>query len=207
MRQRPENFNPADEDPEATLVAPRFDEDDARRAHPLVPFARARAPRVTRARAPRRSWTNALMAVALFAVAALGGALATKFMQGQPAERVREAEQVQEQTQAAPVRTAQAAPPPQPSAPQAADAPREDAATAEAMSREARTRHARAAASVVRAEPAREDAYDEEERGRRAKASEKRREREDEVEKEMRKALKRARGKAPRLVDVLTSSP
>jgi hypothetical protein len=205
MRERPENFNPAGEDPEATLVAPRFDEDDARRAHPVVPLAEAHAPRRARARRPRRSWANALLVVALFAVAALGGALATKLMQSPPAEQVQEIEEVQEQTQAAPVQTAQA--PPQPSTPQAAEAPREDAAAAKAVSREARTRRARAAASIVRVEPAREDAYDEEDVERRAKASEKRREREDEVEKEMRKALKRAKGKAPRLVDVLTSSP
>ncbi|HEX8150734.1 MAG TPA: hypothetical protein VF591_26355 [Pyrinomonadaceae bacterium] len=201
MRQRPENFNPAGEDPEATLVAPRFDADDARRAHPVVPLAEAHASRGARAHTPRRSWANALLAVVLLAVAALGGAVATKFMQSPREERGQEVEQVQERTQAAPAQTAEA-PPPQPSTPQAADAPREDVATTKAARRETRTRRARAAV-----ESAREDVYEDEDGERRAKAWEKRREREDEVEKEMRKALKRAKGKAPRLVDVLTSSP
>ena len=79
MRQRPENFNAADEDSDTTLVAPRFDADDARRAHPVVPLAEAPA-LAPRARAPRRAWTTALFAVALLAVAALGGAVATQFM-------------------------------------------------------------------------------------------------------------------------------
>ncbi|MCA1619352.1 MAG: hypothetical protein LC795_08600, partial [Acidobacteria bacterium] len=76
MRQRPENFNPADGDPEATLVAPRFDDEEARRAHPVVPLAaaHARAPHAgARARrGARRSWPPALLAVALLAAVAVG---------------------------------------------------------------------------------------------------------------------------------------
>jgi hypothetical protein len=148
-------------------------------------------------RTPRRAWTPALLAVALLAVAAVGGALATKVFQNPRAERV------QEQTQSAPVQTAEA---PQTSTPQAAEAPREDAPAARPATRNARTRRARDDnAALVVAEPAREDVVDNEDGEARGKKAEKRREREDEVEKQIRKALKHAKGKGPRLVDVLTS--
>lgn len=196
MRQRPESFKAADEDPEATLVTPRFDADDARRAHPVVPFAeatRSDAPRTARLGRPRRSWTPALFAVALLAVAALGGAVATKVWQSPREQRL------QEQTQAASAQAAEA--PPQPSTPTAGETPREDAPTAGPETRAARTRRARPAAATL---PAAAFERDEAE-GRRGKALEKRREHEDDLDKEMRKALKRAKGKAPRLVDILTS--
>lgn len=201
MSDRPENFRPAGEDPEATLVTPRFDADEARRAHPVVPLADvpprtpyARASDLRRGRAPRRAWTPALLAVALLAVAAVGGAVATKVMQSPRAERVRE------QTEAAPVvQTAEA--PPQTLTSPAAEAPRESA-PAKPSARDTRTRRARAAA----AESARDVEEFDEDEDRRGKGGEKRRERdEEEVEKELRKALKRAKGRAPRLVDVLTS--
>jgi hypothetical protein len=207
MQQRPENFNAADEDPEATLVTPSFDANDARHAHPVVPLAEAppRAPytnayasRVRRARTPRRAWTPALLTVALLAVAAVGGAVATKLMQSPHAQRV------EEQTQSAPAQTAEA--PAQPSTPQAAEAPREDAPAAKPAIRDTRTPRTRTAVALNTAEPAREAAEDDGDGEARGKKAEKRREREeDEVEKQMRKALKRAKGKAPRLVDVLTS--
>jgi hypothetical protein len=205
MQQRPENFKAADEDPQAALVTPRFDADDARHAHPVVPLAEApprasdaHASRTRGVRAPRRVWTPALLAVALFAAAAVGGAVATKVM------RSPRAEPVQEQTQAAPVQTAEA--PPQPATPRAAEAPREDAPAARPATRDTNTRRTRAAAAALdAADSAREEADDaDEDREARGKASEQRREREDEVEKQTRKALKRAKGKAPRLVDVLT---
>ena len=198
MRQRPENFKAADEDPEATLVAPRFDADDARRAHPVVPLAEA-PQRARRVRNSRRAWTPALLAVALLAVAAIGGAVATKVLQSPRAERV------QEQTQSAPVQTAEA-PPPRPSTPTAAEATREDATAARPATRDARTRRARDdEAATPAAEPARVDVGDDEDREARGKAEKRRGREDDEVEKEVRKALKRAKGKAPRLVDVLTS--
>jgi type IV secretory pathway VirB10-like protein len=201
MRQRPENFNPAGEDPDETLIAPRFDADDARRAHPVVPLVEAPRPE-PRARRRRRSWTPALLAVALFAAAALGGAVATKFTQSPRAE------QAQEQTQAAPVQTTEAPPPAQPSTPAAAEAPREDVTAARPSTPEPRPRRPRATA--VAAEPPREVADDDEGGERRRKSAGKRRERDDdEVEKEtrkqMEKAAKHSKGnKAPRLVDVLT---
>lgn len=216
MSQRPENFNPADEDPEATLVAPRFDAADAQRAHPVVPLAEAPT-RARRERAPRRSWMPALLAVALLAVAALGGAVVTMVIQGSRAERVREAEQVPEQTPAAPARAAEEAPPPpQPSTPAAAKVePGEEASakpvsrdTQKPASRDTQTRRTRAnAPAPVAVKPPREDADEDEREDRRGRSSGRRREREDEVEKELRKALRRGKGKAPRLVDVLTASP
>lgn len=204
MRQRPENFNAAGEDPDATLITPRFDDDDARHAHPVVPLVEAPRPApyvsAARPRRTRRSWTPALLAVALLAAAALGGALAVKFTQSPRAE------QAQEQTQPAPVQATEAPPPAQPPAAAAAEAPREETPAARPATPEPRPRRQRTAA--VAAEPAREVAEDDEDVERRAKSAEKRRQRDDEVEKELRKQLdkaaKHAKGKAPRLVDVLT---
>lgn len=205
MSQRPENFKGADEDTSATLVAPRFDDDDARRANPVVPLVEAPA-RERRVRATRRSWTPALLAVALLALAALGGAFIMNLVQGPRAERVQEAEQVPEQNQSVPARTAET--PPQPSTPAATQAAPREEALAKPASRDTQTRHARAVAPVpVAVEPAREEVEEDEHEDRRGKGSRKRRGHEDEVEQEMRKALKRARGKAPRLVDVLTPAP
>ena len=194
MKQRPENLEAA-EDPEATLVAPRFDADDARRANPVIRLAEATertqyAPRVWRARGARRSWMTALLAVALLAVAAIGGALVTKVMQGPRAE------QTQEQTQAVPVQAAEA-PPPQPSTPAVAEAPREEEPVAAKPT--PRTRRARTTDAAVTTEIGDNEDWDS-----RDKASKKRREREEDVEKELRKALKRPKGKDARLVDVLT---
>ncbi len=207
MSQRPENFKAVNKDSDATLVTPRFDDDAARRAHPVVPLAEAPAP-ARRVRATRRSWAPALVAVLLLVGAALGGAFATKFMQAPRAESAQEAEQVpQEQTQAVPTRTAEA-PRPQPSTPAVAEAPTREEASAKPASRDTQTRRARAnAPAPVAVEPAREDVDDDEDEDRRGKGSRKRRGREDDVEKELRKALKRGKGKAPRLVDVITSSP
>ena len=199
MSERPENFNPAGEDPDATLVAPRFDANDARRAHPVVPLAGAptrasyASAHTPRRRVRRRSWTTALLAVALLAVAAVGGAVATKYMQGPRAGRLPEQTQ-QEQTQAPPVQAAAAQ---QTVAPAAAEPPHEDAPAARPTSRRARTRRERAAPAPMRYEAG---GYPDEDGELREIRDEVRRER----EKEMRKAMKRAGKNAPRLVDVLT---
>ena len=199
MSERPENFNPAGQDPEATLVTPRFDEAEARRAHPVVPLAvapthtsyvSAHAPR---RRTRRRSWMPALLAVALLAVAAVGGAVATKYMQGPRAQRVPEQPQ---QEQPAPVQAAEA-PAQQPVTIPAAEAPREDAPAPTLTPRRARTRRERAAPAPTRYEA---EGYRDEDGELREIREEVRRER----EKEMRKATKRAQKNAPRLVDVLT---
>ena len=199
MSERPEKFNPAGQDPEATLVTPRFDEAEARRAHPVVPLADAPAhtsyvsAHAPRRRTRRRSWMPALLAVALLAVAAVGGAVATRYMQGPRAGRLPEQTQ-QEQTQAPPVQAAAAQ---QTVTPPAAEPPREDAPAARPTPRRARTRRERAAPAPMRYEAG---GYSDEDGELREIREEVRRER----EKEMRKASKRAQKNAPRLVDVLT---
>ena len=205
MQGRPENFKAPDEDPEATLVTPRFDEEEARRASPVVPLVEAparpsyvNAPRRVRARGPRRSWMPALLAVALLVVAAVGGAITTKFM------RSPRAQQAQEQTQAAPVQTAEA--PPQPSMPLAAEAPREETPAVNPTPRNVRTRRARAATTLA-AEPERGAMDDDEDDELREIREEIRREREKEMRKALKRAKEQAKGKAPRLVDVFTPSP
>ena len=201
MSERPENFNQAGQDPEATLVTPRFDEAEARRAHPVVPLADAPtrtscvSAHAPRRRTRRRSWTTALLAVALLAVAAVGGAVATKYMQGPRAERTTEQPQ-QEQPQPAPVQAAEA-PTQQPITIPTAEAPRDDAPAPTLTPRRARTRRERAAPAPTRYEA---EGYRDEDGELREIRDEVRRER----EKEMRKASKRAQKNAPRLVDVLT---
>lgn len=220
MQRRPENSKVPGEDPDETLVTPRFDEEEERRAHPVVPLAAApsRAPyldtaRAGRARGPRRSWTPALLAVALLLAAAVGGAVTTQLMRSPRAERVQEP--AQEPTQAAPAQTAEAPPQPsKPSTPVAAEAPREEMPASGPTPRDVRTGRARAETTIA-SEPWRDEEKNDEDEDRRDKRAERRRERQEEMEKEMRKALKRARehakdhakGKAPRLVDVYTPSP
>jgi hypothetical protein len=207
MPQRPETFNPGTEDPEATLVTPRFDAEEARRAHPVVPLAEVparHAPHARRERTQRRAWTPALLAVALLVVAAVGGAVTTQFMRSPRAQ--------QGQTQAAPVQAAEA--PPQPSTPAVAEAsppavaeaPREDTPAASPTPRSARTRRARAATTLA-AESARGAADDDEDEELREVREEIRRERAKEMRKASKRAKERAKDKAPRLVDVLTPRP
>ena len=191
MRQRPENFNPAGGDPEATLVAPRFDDEEARRAHPVVPLAAAHAPYAgARARRDTRlSWPPALLAVALLAAVAVG-AVASMVLRRTPSNPP---------AAAAPARAADA--PAQVEPPTAAPAPREVADTRPAPRV---TRNRRAEDAPVRAHVEWEDSDDRDE-DRRGKRGGRRERREDEAEKEMRKVLKRAKDKAPRLVDVLVN--
>lgn len=214
MRERPENFNAAGRESEATLAAPRFDAEEARRAHPVVPLAEAR-PRArfvgTRARergGVRRSMPPALIAIALLASAAVGGAVATKVF------RAPQSEPAAVQAPAAPAPAQAAEAQAQPGTPPAADAPREVAGTkpearAPRVTRARRAEDADVPARVpVRVEAARDDAedFEGEDEGRRGKGRGKRRERvEDDGEKEMRRVLKRAKEKAPRLVDVLVN--
>jgi hypothetical protein len=208
MRQRPENFNPADGDPEATLATPRFDDDEARRAHPVVPLAEARAHApyagAHARRGPRRSWPPALLAVALLAAVAVG-AVASMVLRRTPS------------SPPAAVAPAQAADAPAQVEPPAAEpAPREVADTRPEppAPSDAQARSDEAAPVRARDEGGRDDREgfeDEDRRGRerdreREKERERRRERREdkaEAEKEMRKVLKRARDKAPRLVDVI----
>jgi hypothetical protein len=195
MQERPENLNAVDEGSEATMVTPRFDAEEASRAHPVVPLAEA-SPRANlfnrrarRGRGLRRSWPPALLAVALLAVAAAGGALATKVLRRAPANPAA----TQEPAAAiAPTQAAEA--PAQPETPPASEAPRE-------------VEGAKSHTPAPRA--TRDDAEDSkgEDEGRRDKGHGKRRARDDDDgdgDKEMRRVLKSAKKKVPRLVDVLT---
>ena len=199
MQERPENFNDTGGDPEATLITPRFDAEEARRAHPVVPLAEAHDPFVNQPRARarrglRRPWPPALLAVALLAVFAAGGVVASKVLrrtQPNPAA-------AQAPAALAPAQAAEAPAPPETTAP--VEAPREVADT-KPRPRATRVRRAENAGAVARDEA--EDFEDRDE-GRRDKGRGKSRERaEDDGEKEMRQMVKDAKKKVPRLVDVL----
>jgi hypothetical protein len=192
MQERPENFNTGADDPEATLVSPRFDADDARHAHPVVPLAEAREPFVNRRarRGLRRPWSPALLAVALLAVVAVGGVVASKVLrrtQPNPAAAV------------APAQAAEA--PALTEMPPAAEAPREVAGT-KSPSRATRARRAEVVSRIAQGD---DEEFEDEDGGRRDKRHGKHRARvEDEGDKELRQVLKdAAKKKAPRLVDVL----
>jgi hypothetical protein len=202
MQGRPDNFRHEGDDPEATLVTPRFDAEEASRAHPVVPLAEVREPYAARPRARRgvrRPWPPALLAVALLAVVAVGGVVASKVLRrAQPTPEAA-------QTPAA-ARPAQAAGAPAPAEPlPTVEAPRE-VADAKPEPRATRTRRAGDARRAVRGEGPRDGDEDfedwdkdrrDEDRGKRRKRSD------DDGENEMREALKDAKKKVPRLVDVL----
>ena len=212
MKQRPENLSAAGGDPEATLVTPRFDEAEASRANPVVPLAEADRhapyghPRSSARRGIPRSWTPALLAVVLLASVAAGGIIASKvFTRAQPEPAAAElpAAVAPAQAEEAPAHTEQPA--------AEVEAPREVADTnpeprAPRVTRERRDEED--APVPVRVEPARVDAEDLEDKGRRGKGRKKQRARadDDDGEKEIRQAIKRAaKDKAPRLVDVLVT--
>jgi type IV secretory pathway VirB10-like protein len=207
MQERPQNFSEVDEEPEATLVTPRFDAEEARRAEPVVPLSETHArPR----RGPRRSWATALLAVVLLAAVAAGGVLASKVLRrpqtNAPAQT--EAAPAPPQTADAP-QPQETTPAPQEAPPAAPQMPREEAsakrpprAPRDSREREAGERVLPAPAQIPRG--AVEDSGDRDDE-RRGHAREKRRGREDDdAEKETRKAPKHAKSKVPRLVDVLT---
>lgn len=204
MQERPENFNDVDDESEATLVTPRFDADDARHAHPVVPLAEARpqvAYATTRTRRPvRRSWPPALLLVLLLAAAAVGGVVATKVLRRPnvtPAAVQAPAETAPNET--TPTQTAEAPAPPA----------REDAPTTTAAPRDTRAQRTRDASVVAPPEAARGDVEDynvDEDEDRRGHSKKKHHGRDEEDgEKELRKVFKHAKEKAPRLVDVLTN--
>jgi type IV secretory pathway VirB10-like protein len=220
MQERPENFNVAGAESEATLVAPRFDAEEARRANPVVPLAEGRrhAPSVD-SRAPsrrdlRRSWPPALVVVALLAAAAVGGAVATSFSGG--AQSSPAAVQAPAAVSTSPADEvpdeALAEAPPEAQAPTPAAPPREETRADRQPARTRAVRDAEEEATRAAAVPPQIRRGDDKEfegeegsRRGRGKGREHRRAREeDDVEKEMRKALKDAKGKVPRLVDVIT---
>ena len=222
MQERFDNFEGASEDPEATLVTPRFDAEEARRAHPVVPLAEADAPyvsaRVRQRRGPRRSWPTALIAVVMLAAVATGGVVATKIMRRAYPTAPAQTQAAPEQTEGAPAQT-QAAQTENPAAPSttndaprpeessaATQAPREEA-QAKRPSRtphESRERENEAGVLAAPAEMLRRAAEDSDDRDedRRDRDREKR---DDEAEKRMRKALKHAKNNGARLVDVIVN--
>jgi hypothetical protein len=114
MQERPVNFSAVEDESEATLIAPRFDAEEARRAHPVVPLVetRTRAPFATDLSASaslrrnsRRSWALTLLVVSLLAVGAVGGVLATKVLHRQTANPT-----AQVPAESAPVQTVDATP-------------------------------------------------------------------------------------------------
>src|SRR5688500_6516091 len=180
MKQRPENLGVGGGDPESTLVMPRFDDEEARRAHPVVPLAEA--DRRASAWAGRPRWTPALLAVVLLAAVAVDGVVASKVLgtsQHDPAAAVQTpAESAPAQAEDAPAQTVQ------PTAESAPAAPPREVADTKPEARPApvtRARREEDTAAPVRVEAARVDADDfEDERKDRRKERRKQRERAEE---------------------------
>jgi len=82
MQEPAHNFEEGGDESEVTLASPRFDAEEARHAHPVVPLEEVPAGRYAgggRARfrgGARRRWPLSLIVVALLAVAALGAVAA-----------------------------------------------------------------------------------------------------------------------------------
>jgi hypothetical protein len=215
MQERPRNFNASEEESEATLITPRFDAEEARHAHPVVPLeeTHARHTRIANARMRsrrglRRSWTTALMAVALLAVVAVGGGVvATKVLRRPQAN-------TPAQVEVSPAPTQPSDSPPQQQQAETVEptSTREEARTSRVprTPRAARERNREEGSDAFTpSEIPRggEDVDDrDEEHHKHGKGGEKHRAREDaDAEKQMRKALNHVKGKVPRLVDVLTN--
>lgn len=219
MQERPVNFSAVEDESEATLIAPRFDAEEARRAHPVVPLVetRTRAPFATDLSASaslrrnsHRSWALTLLVVSLLAVGAVGGVLATKVLHRQTANPT-----AQVPAESAPVQTVDATPraEAEASAPTTASrddarAPRTPRRTREQNRREREQSREEGAGILLPAEIVRgggEERTDEGEEHRgHGRGRERGRRHDDDGEKEMRKTLKRVKGNLPRLVDVLT---
>ena len=128
------------EDPEATLVTPRFGEEETVLAQPVVPLAdvgpgagadEAAPVHAPTPAAPRRSWLLVLVLVSAFAGSVIGGAGLYLYQKGRRAPQQPPAETTTEQQPAAPAETSQAAfAEPSPEAPaEAAEPPAPDAET------------------------------------------------------------------------------
>jgi cytoskeletal protein RodZ len=237
MHERSQNFNAGEGESEDTLIAPRFDAEEARHAHPVVPLEETR-PRTsfvnTRAsfmNTPasfrsgfKRSWPLSLMVVALIAVGAVGGAVATKVLRRPNVSPTAQApvETAPAQT-TVPARTSDA--PTQSNISSAATTSAAPVSTAPVSQEDMRMKRPSHTSRSVREQSHEGDAdisvpaesvrgndrdFKEEGEGRRdhGREREKRHGHDDnggDGEKEMRKASKHAKGKSPRLVDVLTN--
>ena len=135
MQERSRKFEEEADESEVTLASPRFDAEEARHAHPVVPLEEVPArPYAATGRArfsggARRHWPLTLIVFALLAAAALGAVAANVFRRSHtttPAPVSAEAAQDGQPTQADATRPQTAAAPPQRGAeaqPQGAPAP------------------------------------------------------------------------------------
>jgi hypothetical protein len=202
MQEQPQNLNDTSDDTEATLVTPRFDAEEARRAHPVVPLAEAREPVVNHPRARRgvrRTWPPALLAIALLVGVAVGGGVASKVLRRtQPTPDAAQTPAAVAPAQASEAPVLPETSPPVEAALEVADTKPEPRAT---RARRAEAERVPAQAEAVRIDD--EDFGDDDE-GRRDRGRGKHRKHGgDDGEKEMRQIVKDAKKKVPRLVDVL----
>lgn len=234
MQERSHNIEGDTDESEVTLAAPRFDANEARHAHPVVPLDEVPAGSDTRAGRARfrggahRRWPLSLIVVSLLAAAALG-AVATKVLNRArttqtPAPASADAAQTQPpqtdttqpQTTTAPPRADAAAQPQSVPAPTAASVEKTDASKETTEGRAPhRTREERPVrprqdevalppTEAAHAERREADGEDLEQRGH-IKGRDGRDEGRD--ERDSRKAAKRQKRGEARLVDVLVGSP
>ena len=211
------NFNAESDESDATLVSPRFDADDARHAHPVVPLDAVRARRYgakarTTVRSLRHSWPLTTLVVALLAVVAIGGVAAIRRAHNTPPAPASSHTSSSASSDAAPAQQSDAQAHSDAAAP-AATTPHEDAQAEHASrpSRGARDERdegeEKILAPVEVARGAGEDSKGEDE-GRRnhGERGDKHRKHEGD-ERESREGLKHSGKKVPRLVDVITGPP
>ena len=149
-------------DEEATLVSPRFDDEETLVARPVVPLAEspaeAHAPAATAPRrtfAPRRSWPLALMLASVLIGGVLGGAGLYLFQRQSQDGDSPTAPQAETQTETQPEAQPQAAPPTEASSAPQPDAAQPDIATTQAQP-DAQVAEPAPDAAVTDATPARE---------------------------------------------------
>ena len=213
------NFNAESDEADATLVSPRFDADDARHAHPVVPLDAVRARRYgakarTTLRSLRHSWPLTTLVVALLAVVAVGGGLAIRRAHSTPpapaSSPASSSISSPASSDAASARQSDAPAHSDADAP-AATTPHEDAQAEQHTARTSRDARAerdeKILAPVEVARGAGEDSKGED-AGRRnhGERGDKHRKHEGD-ERESREGLKHSGKKVPRLVDVITGPP
>ena len=222
MQERSQNFSIKNEESnnfnaegDATLVSPRFDADDARHAHPVVPLDAVRARRYgakarTSLRSLRHSWPLTTLVVALLAVVAVGGVAAIRRAHRTPDAPASSPAPSPASSDAAPARQSDA-PTHSDAAARAATTPHEDAQAEQHTARTPRDERAerdeKILAPVEAARGAGEDSKGEDEGRRdRGERGDKHRKHEGD-ERESREGLKHSGKKVPRLVDVITGPP
>jgi hypothetical protein len=228
MQEHSQNFEEVKGEPEVTLAAPRFDADEARRAHPVVPLTEVRAARTRFRPGARRNWLLSLLAVALLAFVTLGGVLALRRAHMKPpADASQDAQPTR--TDAAPQQPSPAQPfnslpqtdasaaqgdaqPQTTSAPNAAGEEKTDEQQAEgraaaARAREPRALHARHAEALLPPPQTARGEADGEDFGRRGHFKDRDGHDADRDAKEASKASKHSKKGEARLVDVIVGRP